>query len=754
MSDENEIELKVAKAMPEDAEKGIVRLNSKSMQKIDIAPGDVVELEGERETVAVAAKAYPSDVGTKTVRMDGIMRKNAGTGIGEHVKVRKAEVKEAEKVVLAPAQKGIQIKMMGSGIEKSLMGRPVMKDDIVSPIRAQPKQKDPFGDLFSNAFEHMFGFANLRLVVVSTKPKGPVVITDMTQVQVKPKAVEVKERERVPQVTYEDIGGLGEEISKVREMIELPLKHPELFEKLGIEPPKGVLLYGPPGTGKTLLAKAVANETNSNFISLNGPEIMSKWYGESEKKLRKVFEDAEKNAPSIIFIDEIDAIAPKREEVKGEVERRVVATLLSQMDGLKTRGKVVVIAATNRSDSLDPALRRGGRFDREIEIGVPDRNGRKEILQIHTRAMPLAENIKLDEWADITYGYVGADLEVLAKESAMAALRRTLPKLNLEEESEIPSDVMDDLRVEKKDFKTGLRNVSPSAMREVLAEVPKVSWDDVGGLDNIKQELKEAIEWPLKKPKAFKRMGIQPPKGILLYGPPGTGKTLLAKAVANESNSNFISVRGPELLSKWIGESEKGIRKIFEKAKQVAPSIVFFDELDALAPKRGRQTGTHVTETVVNQLLTEIDGLESLENVAVVASTNRPDIIDPGLLRPGRFDRHVLTPVPDEEARKEIFKIHTRAMPLADNVSIDKIAGITENYVGADIESLCREAAMLALRKDVDSDEVKMKHFKNAMGEVNPTMNEEVTKAYDQILNNFEEKASAAPKSETPRYLG
>ncbi|MFO7872124.1 MAG: CDC48 family AAA ATPase [Candidatus Undinarchaeales archaeon] len=753
MTEKEEIELKVIKARPNDAEKGIVRLDSKSMKKINVAPGDVVELEGERKSVAVAAKAYPSDVGREVVRMDGILRRNSGGSIGEHIKIRKAEVKEADKVVLAPAQKGIQIQMVGSGIEKSFMGRPVMKGDIVSPIRAQPKQKDPFSDLFSNAFEPMFGFANLKLMVVSTKPKGPVVITDMTQVQVNPKAVEMKEMEKIPQVTYEDIGGLGDEISKVREMIELPLKHPELFDKLGIEPPKGVLLHGPPGTGKTLLAKAVANETHSNFMSINGPEIMSKWYGESEKRLRQVFEEAEKNAPTIIFIDEIDAIAPKREEVKGEVERRVVATLLSQMDGLKSRGKVVVIAATNRVDALDSALRRGGRFDREIEIGVPDRKGRKEILQIHTRAMPLDKNISLDKWADVTYGYVGADLEALAKEAAMAALRRTLPKLNLEEEKEVPTEIMENLRVNKKDFKSGLRNVSPSAMREVMVEVPKLSWKDVGGLENVKQELKEAVEWPLKKPKAFKNMGIHPPKGVLLFGPPGTGKTMLAKAVANESDSNFISVRGPELLSKWVGESERGVRKIFKKARQVAPSVIFFDELDALAPKRGGHTGSHVTETVVNQLLTELDGLEELENVVVIASTNRPDIIDPGLLRPGRFDRHILTPVPDEEARKKIFEVHTRDMPLADDVKLDELAELTENYVGADIEALCREAAMLALRKDIKSKKITMKNFKDAMETISPTMSDETKQSYEEVLKNFKQRA-ATGSADKPRYVG
>ncbi|MFH1450383.1 MAG: CDC48 family AAA ATPase, partial [archaeon] len=678
-----EIELKVAKAMPEDAEKGIIRFDSKAMQQIGVAPGDIVHVQGKRLTVAVAAKAYPSDIGMGVVRMDGLLRKNSEAGIGEMVKVSKAEIREAEKVVIAPAQKGIQIQIQGGGLEKSLMGRPIMKGDMISPLRAsRQRMSDPLSDIFSSmlggGFSPMSGFPGLKFVVASTKPKGAVIITDRTELIVNPEAVELTEMEKIPSVTYEDIGGCGDAISKVREMIELPLKHPELFEKLGVEPPKGVLLYGPPGTGKTLLAKAVANETSSNFFIINGPELMSKFYGQSEENMRKVFEDASKNAPSIIFIDEIDAIAPKREEVTGEVERRVVAQLLALMDGMKNRGKVVVIAATNRQDSIDTALRRGGRFDREIEIGVPDRKGRKEVLQIHTRAMPLAEDVNLDKWADVTYGYVGADLEALVKEAAMSALREVLPQLNLEEGARVPQDILDNLRVTDKDFQNGLKNVSPSAMREVMVEIPKVKWEDVGGLEEAKQQLKETIEWPLKNPDMFTRMGIEAPRGILLYGPPGTGKTMMAKAVANEAGANFISVKGPELLSKWVGESERGIRKIFHKARQVAPSIVFFDELDSLAPMRGRETGSHVTETVVNQLLTELDGMEDLENVVVIASTNRPDMIDPSLLRSGRFDRHILIPVPDEPGRKKIFEVHTGKMPLV--IKKDEETELNELY--------------------------------------------------------------------------
>jgi len=753
-----DIELKVAKAMPEDAEKGIVRLDSKSMQQVNVAPGDIIHVLGKRLTVAVAAKAYPSDVGMDIVRMDGLLRKNAEAGIGETVKIFKAEIKEADHVVIAPAQQGIQIQIQGGGLEKSLMGRPVMKGDMISPLRAsRQRMSDPISDIFSSmlgGFSPMSGFPGLKFVVASTKPKGAVIITDRTEVVVNPEAVEVKEMEKIPTVTYEDIGGCGEAIRKVREMIELPLKHPELFEKLGVEPPKGVLLYGPPGTGKTLLAKAVANETSSNFFTINGPELMSKFYGQSEENLRKVFEDAEKNAPSIVFIDEIDAIAPKREEVTGEVERRVVAQLLSLMDGMKSRGKVVVIAATNRQESIDTALRRGGRFDREIEIGVPDRKGRKEVLQIHTRAMPLDPDVKLDHWADVTYGYVGADVEALVKEAAMSALRRVLPALNLEEDAKVPQDVLDNLRVVNLDFQNGLKNVSPSAMREVLVEIPKVKWDDIGGLEEAKQQLKETVEWPLKNPQMFKRLGIEPPRGVLLYGPPGTGKTLMAKAVANESNANFISVKGPELLSKWVGESERGIRKIFHKARQVAPSIVFFDELDALAPLRGRDSGAHVTETVVNQLLTELDGMEDLENVVVLASTNRPDMIDPGLLRPGRFDRHVLVPVPESAARKKIFKVHTAKMPLTKDVNLDKLAELTEGFVGADIAGVCKEAAMTALREDMKTKEVTMKNFKSAIDNINPTMNDEMKIAYETILKRFKKTAGSGVTKDDLKYLG
>ena len=613
-----------------------------------------------------------------------------------------------------------------------------------------------FDDIFrmieeENSFG--FGFGDLKFVVADAAPKGAVIITDQTNVNLSPQAVEIKE-ETIPEVTYEDIGGLKKEIKKIREMVELPLKHPELFERLGIEAPKGVLLHGPPGTGKTLLAKAVANESNSHFILINGPEIMSKFYGQSEENLRKKFEEAEKNSPAIIFIDEVDAIAPKREEVKGEVERRVVAQLLTLMDGLKSRGKVVVIAATNVVNTLDPALRRPGRFDREIEIGVPSKKGRLKILKIHTRNMPLAKDINLEEIADITYGFVGADLAALAKEAAMIVLRRLLPEISKKDGETISSDILEKLQISNDDFRQALKVVRPSALREVLVEVPNIKWSDIGGLEQVKQELKEAVEWPLKYPKAFKNMGVKPPKGILLYGAPGTGKTLLAKAVANESKSNFILVKGPELLSKWVGESEKAVREVFKKARQTSPTIVFFDEIDSLASARGLSTDNKVTEKVVNQLLTEIDGLEDLNDVVVIAATNRPDIIDPALLRPGRFDRIVLATVPDKETRKKIFEVHTKNMPLAKDVNISKLSDRTEGYVGADIEAICREAAIVALRNNMDSKKVTAKDFEQALKIVRPSVTKEVEKIYEELKGQFKAAKAKQIKAEIPSYMG
>ncbi|MDP7476101.1 MAG: CDC48 family AAA ATPase, partial [Candidatus Woesearchaeota archaeon] len=667
---DKELKLKVAEAIQDDVNKGIVRIDSSLLNNIVIRPGDIVELEGERKTVAIADRAYPGDIGLNIVRMDGIIRKNSKTGIGEIIKVRKADVKEGKKVTIAPARKGIVMRASPEIFKQGLLGRAVSKGDIVSlggtRRRRSTMMESPFyEDVFSLLDESAmgFGFGDIKFVVVDTNPKQHILITEQTEVIFNPEAVEVKE-ELVPEVTYEDIGGLNEEVKKVREMVELPLKHPEIFERLGIEAPKGVLLHGAPGTGKTLLAKAVANETNSHFILINGPEIMSKYYGQSEENLRKRFEEAEKNAPSIVFIDEIDAIASKREEIKGEVERRVVAQLLALMDGLKSRGKVVVIAATNVPNILDPALRRPGRFDREIEIGVPGKEGRLNILKIHTRNMPLGKKVNLKELANITHGFVGADLAALAKEAAMIVLRKIFPDLKLQEEEPISKEILEKLRITQKDFKEALKVVRPSALREVLVEIPNIKWIDIGGLQDVKQELIEAVEWPLKHPESFSRLGVKPPKGILLYGAPGTGKTLLAKAVANESQANFILVKGPELLSKWVGESEKAVREIFKKARQVSPCIIFFDEIDSLAPRRGADSDSHVSERVVNQMLTEIDGLEEMHDVVIIAATNRPDIVDTALLRPGRFDRMILTSVPDEKTRLEVFKVHTAGMPL------------------------------------------------------------------------------------------
>src|SRR3989344_1001039 len=719
--------------------------------------------EGGRSTVGIVDRAYPTDVGQFIIRMDGILRRNAKTGIGENVKVRKADVKEATSIVIAPAQKGVMVRADPELFKRVLLGRAVVRGDIVVPGGVRQRRRvmsdSPFFDDVFNMSEESFlvgtfGLAGLRFIVVSTVPKaGSVLITEATTITLNPKAVEVSE-EKVLEVTYEDIGGLSEEVRKVREMVELPLKHPEIFEKLGIQPPAGVLLHGPPGSGKTLLAKAVANESEANFILVNGPEIMNKFYGESERKIRSIFEEAEKNAPSIIFFDEIDAIAPKREETYGEVERRVVSQLLTQMDGLKKRGKVIVIGATNRPNAIDPALRRPGRFDREISIGVPNKKGRLNILKIHTRLMPLTKDVSLEKLAEVTHGFVGADLSALTKEAAMNVLRRILPDIKLGEKSEIPKKILENLKITSKDFQEALKIVRPSVLREVLIETPNIKWEDIGGLANIKKELKETIEWPLKNPKIFKRMGIRPPRGLLIYGPPGTGKTLLAKAVAKEAEANFISVKGPELLNKWVGESEKGIRKVFERARQVAPAIIFFDELDAIAPRRGAYEGEgNVTERVVNTLLAEMDGLEDLHDVIIIGATNRPDIIDPALLRPGRFDRLLLTPPPSEEGRIQILKIHTQKMPLAKDVDLKELSTLTDGYVGADVEALCREAGIEALRENVEAVEVTADHFKKALTRVRPSVSKETFERYKEIEGNYLQKARAGLK-ELPNYLG
>ena len=695
----DEVVLTVADAEKMDVGRYVVRLNSRTMTTLEVETGDVVELTGTRSVPALVWRGRYEDDELDIIRMDAVLRRNAGVSLGDKVKVKKVEPHEAHIIHLAPAEQEIRIRGdISSYFGNRLLGKPVARNNMV-----------------------LFEYFNtvVPFVVTKTDPGGVVIITHRTQIDVSEKPVRISDISRVPEVTYEDIGGLQEETRKIREMIEIPMKHPEVFEKLGITPPNGVLLYGPPGCGKTLLAKALANEINAHFLVINGPEIMSKYYGQSEENLRNVFDEAEKNAPAIIFIDEVDAIAPKRENVTGEVERRVVSQLLTLMDGLKSRGRVVVIAATNIPNAIDPALRRPGRFDREIEIGVPDAEGRKEILLIHTRGMSMTKDVDLDKLAAITHGYVGADIAALTKEAAMKTLRRVIPKIHGETEG-ISQEILDQLLVTMDDFMQAYQEVEPSGMREAFVEVSNVKWEDIGGLEPVKQELQEAVELPLKNPQVFKKLGIEAPRGILLYGPPGCGKTLLAKAVASESEANFIAVRGPELLSKWVGESEEGVRRIFRRARQVAPCIVFFDEIDAIAGTRGEEVGTKVTERVVNQILTEIDGIEKLERVTVVAATNRPDLLDAALLRPGRFDSLIEIPMPDREARLSIFKVHTRNMPLK-GVNLEDVAAKTEGFTGADIAALCREAGMFAIREDVNAETVEAQHFEKALEKLRQT---------------------------------
>ncbi|HEV2193295.1 MAG TPA: CDC48 family AAA ATPase [Nitrosopumilaceae archaeon] len=713
---QNALSLKVLEAYTRDVGRGVARIDYDSMDSLSASTGDVIEIKGKRRTVAKCLPLYPSDEGKGIIRVDGLVRNNAGIAIGDTVAVRKIKAVAAEKVVVAPLEAipPIDERYLADALESV----PLIKGD--------------------NVMVPYFGGRLTFQVIGVTPAADAVLVTQKTVFHIAEKGETLR---GVPQVTYEDIGGLTDEIKKVREMIELPLRHPEIFEKLGIEAPKGVLLYGPPGTGKTLLAKAVANESNAHFISISGPEIMSKFYGESEARLREIFKEAKEKSPSIIFIDEIDSIAPKREEVTGEVERRVVSQLLSLMDGLEARGKVIVISATNRPNAIDPALRRPGRFDREIEIKVPDKKGRKDILMIHTRNMPLSDDVNLDKIAGISHGYVGADLEYLCKEAAMKCLRRLLPELNLQDEK-LPPETLDKLIVTGDDYQNAIREVTPSGMREVFIENPDVSWDEVGGLENVKRELQEAVEWPMKYPTLYAKLGHRMPRGILLHGPSGTGKTLLAKAVATESEANFISVRGPELLSKWVGESERGIREIFRRARQASPCVIFFDEIDSIAPVRGVGGETAVTERVVSQLLTELDGIESLHGVVVLAATNRADMIDTALLRPGRFDKIILVPMPDKEGRKKILEISTKEIPIdrepkseagknPDYVDLEKLSDSTDGLSGADVASIANTAVSLVIHEFLDKypdqkeaekkaseAKVTMKHFEEAVRKV------------------------------------
>ncbi|NAZ13261.1 MAG: CDC48 family AAA ATPase [Desulfurococcales archaeon] len=737
-----EIDLIVESAKSRDVYRKYARIPKRVMRELGIEPGDFVGIRGPKGVAyAQAMPGYPEDEDRNIIRIDGPTRETIGVGVGDIVTVfPEQKIPPADRIILVPveiAEEGFFPPFLGTSqeylkelaeslnqyvpyIKDQLMGKPLARGEtIVVPI--QPAFGRP-----------------MKFFVRSTSPSNVVYVSNNTEITIKYEPIEEVKRalEGIPRVTWEDIGDLEEVKEKLREIVELPMRHPEIFRHLGIEPPKGILLYGPPGVGKTLLAKALANEVGAYFIAINGPEIMSKFYGESEERLREVFKKAQENAPAIIFIDEIDAIAPKRSEVVGEVEKRVVAQLLTLMDGLQSRGRVVVIGATNRIEAVDPALRRPGRFDREIEIPPPDRRARKEILAVHTRNVPLAEDVDLDKLADMTHGYTGADLAALVKEAAMSALRRFLRDKTIDLSKPIPPDLLSQLRVEMKDFLQAMNSVQPTLIREVFVEVPEVRWSDIGGLEDVKQQLREAVEWPLKYPQLFEKMGIRPPKGILLYGPPGVGKTLLAKAAATESEANFIAVNGPEILSKWVGESEKAIREIFRRARMVAPVIIFFDEIDAIAPVRGHDV-SGVTDRIVNQLLTEMDGIKPLRGVVVIAATNRPDLVDPALLRPGRFDRVIYVPPPDKKARLEILKIHTRKIPLAEDVDLNKLAEMTEGYSGADLEALVREAVLIALRERLEVRPVSMEYFMKALKVVKPSLTSDVDKRYEAAIEKL-----------------
>jgi transitional endoplasmic reticulum ATPase len=716
-NEDGSIEVRVSKAIPSDVGHGRARISAE--MGLDLKPGDIVKISSEsRSTAAIYWRSRPEDAKMDIIRIDGIIRKNAGVSLGDRVTVTKVDAKDCTKLTISPVMANKQKVKFGPGIEgfakRGLAKRPVVTGDRIFI---------PGMTLFAEA---------LPFAVVNTVPKGIVKVTTDTEIVIKDEAVPDEDVGQAEGITYEDVGGIGQQLQKVREMIELPLKHPELFRRLGIDPPKGVLLHGPPGTGKTMIAKAVATEVNAHFKSINGPEIISKYYGESEKQLREIFDEAAENSPAIVFIDEIDSICPKREDVTGEVERRVVAQMLTLMDGMQGRDNVVVIGATNRRDALDPALRRPGRFDREIEIGVPDREGRSEIMDVHTRQMPIAEDFDITWVLDNTYGFVGADLAALVREAAMKALRRYLPEIDLDEDT-IPPEVLEKMEVCMDDFKEAIKDVEPSALREIYVEVPEVSWDEVGGLLEVKDRLKESVEWPLTKPELFEHFGIKPPRGIVLFGAPGTGKTLLAKAIANEAQANFISIKGPELISKWVGESERAIREIFKKAKQSSPSIIFLDEFESIASMRSggsASEGSDVGNRVVNQLLASMDGVESLDGVIIVAATNRPEMIDPALLRSGRFERVLHVPPPDAGARESIFNIHTQGMPLGKFSFKDLLSGM-DGFTGADIEAVCREAALICMR--AEKKKVTKSHFEEAISRVRPTVTPDMLEYYQKM---------------------
>lgn len=764
----DQIRLKVMESVQEDVNKGIVKIDSSFLRKIGANPGDIVEIKGTRSTVAVVDRAYPGDIGLNIIRMDGNSRNNARTSVGEFVEVKKVEATVATRVKLAPATKRVVVRASPHFFKMGLLGKALVKGDIVSLGQAKKKSDksvpNAVNDIFS-AMEDRFsglGLGDLKFMAVDVEPKGvPVIVNKETEIEMSNSSVTVSPEDMNLGVNYEDIGGLGEELKKVREMIELPLRHPQIFDTLGIDPPRGVLLHGPPGTGKTLLAKAVASESGVHFMELKASDVISGIPGETEKTMQKIFEEAKEMAPTILFIDELDSIAFKRQDRgTNEFLNTPVSELLKNLDGLKVRGKVVIIGATNRPNSLDPALRRPGRFDREIEIGVPDRNGRLEILKIHTRNMPLSTDVDLDKISDITHGFVGADLSALSKEAAMIVLRRLLPDIKLEgvdENYELPSDLMDKLRIGQDDFLEALKTVRPSAMREVLVETPRVSWSDIGGLTEVKQRLQEAVEWPMKCKERFKRLGIRAPKGVLLYGPPGTGKTMLAKAVAKESEANFILVNSSSLQQEGIvGKEAEQLKKVFHRARQTSPSIVFFDEIDSFAKKRGSGSSAFAdsNESLLNQMLIEMDGLEGLNDVVVIGATNRPDVLDTALLRPGRFDSVILTPAADQEAREELFKIHTSKMPLAKDVDLVKLAKKTDGYVGADVAGVCREAAMVALRKDTEAKEVTMENFMDALDIVRASVDSDVKKAYEQMENYFVSARAKEMKKEKASYFG